>query len=259
MGKYPFKKKTYQERAQPSSRKKLGFLEKHKDYVLRAQDAHQKERQLKKLKRLVQNRNPDEFRFGMEHTHVDSETGEVRRDNNSDEKDSNKYTEDEIKLMQTEDIAYLTMRQTMDLRKAEKLKSTLHYLDQESKNTHTLFVDSDDDNDYEDEEEIVAKKLDTVPELIHSKVMPRTEQLRSESIIVGGSKAADIKTMISNEKSRSKAYREIEAREARAKRIKMLAREMDIKRQLTGTEKKYRVYDKKTGTTQFVWRQERKK
>ena len=260
MGKYPFKKKTYQERAQPSSRRSLGFLEKHKDYVKRAQDHHRKERQLKKLKKLAQNRNPDEFRFGMEHSHVDRETGKWRRDSLTGVKGSNKYSADEIKLMQTEDLAYLTMRQTMDMRKAEKLKSNLHYLDQAPKSTHTLFMDSDDENNpEEDSEEVIARKLDTVPELIHSKVMPKTSQIKDDSIIVGGSKAADIKSMLKNEVTRDKAYKEVAARETRAKRIKVLARELEIKKHLSGTGRKYKLYDRETGGAHFVWRQERKK
>ena len=268
MGKYPFKKKTYQERAQPMARRKLGFLEKHKDYVKRAQDHHKKEKQLLKLKKLAQNRNPDEFRFGMEHTHVDSQTGQRRHDSLRGTKGSNKYSADEIRLMQTEDIAYLTMRQTIDQRKAEKLRANLHDLDMPSASTHTLFVGSDseqEDNECDEkggvmgDEEYIAKKMDTLPELIHTKVMPKTAQLKDGSIVVGGDGAMNLKTMLKNEKDRAKAYKEIKAREARAKRIKVLAREMEIKKQLAGPGKKYKLYDRKTGGANFVWRLERKK
>lgn len=259
MGKNPFKKKTYLERSQPEARRKLGFLEKHKDYVERARNARMKRDQLKKLKRMAQNRNPDEFQFGMEHTHVDEETGLRRRDSLRGVKGSNKYSADEIKAMQTEDLAYLTMRQTMDLRKAERLRSSLHFLDQKSAGTHTLFMDSEDENEDGNEEEIIAKRMDTVPELIHSKVMPKTAQLRSDSIIVGGSESVDVETMLKNEESRVKAYKEVVAREKRAKRIKMLARELEIKKQLAGPGKKVKLYDKKTGGAHFIWRQERKK
>jgi hypothetical protein len=58
-------RRTHRERAQPASRKKLGLLEKHKDYVLRARDYHRKEKRIKSLREKARDRNPDEFYFGM--------------------------------------------------------------------------------------------------------------------------------------------------------------------------------------------------
>lgn len=46
-------------------RQKLGLLEKHKDYVLRAKDYHSKQDRLKKLRGKAALRNEDEFYFGM--------------------------------------------------------------------------------------------------------------------------------------------------------------------------------------------------
>lgn len=57
--------KYHKERHQPRSRKKFGFLEKHKDYVLRARDYHRKQDQLRKLEEKASFRNPDEFYFKM--------------------------------------------------------------------------------------------------------------------------------------------------------------------------------------------------
>ena len=55
----------HKERAQLKSRQKLGLLEKHKDYVLRARDYHRKQRRINALKEKAAFRNPDEFYFGM--------------------------------------------------------------------------------------------------------------------------------------------------------------------------------------------------
>ena len=62
------KRITHKERSQPFSRKKLGFLEKKKDYKLRATDYHKKEKIIKNLKQKAANRNEDEYYFKMANT-----------------------------------------------------------------------------------------------------------------------------------------------------------------------------------------------
>ena len=62
------KTRTYRERSQPKARAKLGMLEKHKDYKLRAVDFHRKEDALKKMKEKAALKNPDEFYFNMVRT-----------------------------------------------------------------------------------------------------------------------------------------------------------------------------------------------
>lgn len=56
---------SHKERSQLSHRAKLGILEKHSDYVLRARDYHSKRDRIKRLKQKVADRNKDEFYFGM--------------------------------------------------------------------------------------------------------------------------------------------------------------------------------------------------
>lgn len=51
-----------------ANRKKLGLLEKHKDYVERARDYHRKEDALNVLRNKARDRNPDEFYFKMVNT-----------------------------------------------------------------------------------------------------------------------------------------------------------------------------------------------
>ncbi|XP_062450275.1 probable U3 small nucleolar RNA-associated protein 11 isoform X2 [Rhea pennata] len=58
----------HRERAQPAARKKLGLLEKKKDYRLRAADYHKKQEALRALQKKALDKNPDEFYFQMTHT-----------------------------------------------------------------------------------------------------------------------------------------------------------------------------------------------
>jgi len=65
------KGKAHKERSQPRARRHKGLLEKKKDYKLRAKDFNLKKRRIKALKRRAALRNPDEFYFGMQHSHIE--------------------------------------------------------------------------------------------------------------------------------------------------------------------------------------------
>jgi len=54
------------ERAQPSKRKKLGILPKHKDYTRRAKSYHRKQEYVRRLLEKAAFKNPDEFYFKMQ-------------------------------------------------------------------------------------------------------------------------------------------------------------------------------------------------
>lgn len=250
-----FKKKVYRERPQLKSRKKLGRLEKHKDYVVRAKEFKEKRRRLKKLKRIAAARNPDEFHFSMQNRRVDQATGESR----SAVPTGREFSAEELRLMQTEDVSYLNMRRAIDLRKAEKLRSVLHAFDTPATSVHTLFVDEEGGGgggggEIETREKL-AERLDTVPEAVFSKVKPRASQLRDEKLVVGGDPDAAVK----GKKAREKRYAEILARKKRANRIAAIAREIEIKKLLSGKGRKWKLVDKETGAAQFIWRQERKR
>lgn len=58
-------KRKYRERVQPGNREKLGFLQKKKDYKIRAKNYHQKEDMLHKMKHKARMKNEDEFYFKM--------------------------------------------------------------------------------------------------------------------------------------------------------------------------------------------------
>lgn len=58
-------RRNHKERGQLTSRRALGFLEKHSDYVKRARDWHSKQDRLQRLKEKAATRNEDEFYFAM--------------------------------------------------------------------------------------------------------------------------------------------------------------------------------------------------
>lgn len=58
-------RRSHKERSQLAHRTKLGFLEKHADYVKRARDYHSKQDRLTRLKQKAAERNKDEFYFSM--------------------------------------------------------------------------------------------------------------------------------------------------------------------------------------------------
>jgi U3 small nucleolar RNA-associated protein 11 len=58
-------RRSHKERSQLAHRSKLGLLEKHKDYVLRARDYRSKRERIRTLRLKAESRNRDEFYFGM--------------------------------------------------------------------------------------------------------------------------------------------------------------------------------------------------
>ncbi|KAI1029026.1 hypothetical protein LB505_009258 [Fusarium chuoi] len=110
-------RRPHRERAQPLERRRLGLLEKHKDYSLRAKDFNKKKAQLKNLKDKAAERNEDEFYFGMmSRKGPGSRIQDGKRWSGMVEGDrGNKAMDVEtVRLLKTQDIGYIrTMRQVV--------------------------------------------------------------------------------------------------------------------------------------------------
>lgn len=110
-------RRSHRERAQPRERQRLGLLEKHKDYALRAKDYAKKKTQLKALRRKAVDRNEDEFYFGMmSRGGPTSFASRGKRWNGTVEGDrGNKaMSVDAVRLLKTQDVGYVrTMRNVL--------------------------------------------------------------------------------------------------------------------------------------------------
>lgn len=240
------------------------MLEKHKDYVQRAQDFHQKQRQLKRLERKAENRNPDEFRFAMENTRLDTATGHTQQLASRREREhAAAHAADEQRLLQTQDIAYLEMRRAVDLHRAARLRAELHGLDEPVRGTHTLFVDDDDAERVRTAPApaaAVADMLDTLPELLETRARPSLAALSGRtSVVVGGAPSGTLAPAALE--NRRRRYLELRAREQRAARLGELAHDLELQRALAAQPRggcSRKLVDS-SGRVSVVWRQERKK
>ena len=101
------KTRTYRERAQPKARAKLGMLEKHKDYVKRARDFHQKEDAINKMKEKASFKNQDEFYFKMQKSRTKDGVAQLKKLDKG-------LTMDAVKILKSQDLGYVTMKATAE-------------------------------------------------------------------------------------------------------------------------------------------------
>ncbi|KAG5040620.1 hypothetical protein JHK82_012741 [Glycine max] len=204
-------RRAHKERSQPSSRKKFGLLEKHKDYVQRAKAFHKKEGTLRKLREKAANRNEDEFYFKMVRTKTVDGV-------HKPESEANKYTQQELMLMKTQDMGYILQKIQSERNKIERLTASLHSIDKQPVNKHVLFA----------EEREEAKELES--QYQKSKI-PFT----SEDIPAG------IK------RKTAQSYQELEARRSRLNQLEKIYMDMAMQKELQNAEKGYSIYEQKKG------------
>ncbi|GAQ88086.1 U3 small nucleolar RNA-associated protein 11 [Klebsormidium nitens] len=223
------KRRTHKERSQPSDRKRFGLLEKHKDYVLRARDYHKKEEAIRVLKEKAASRNPDEFYFKMQNSQTVGGIHIGRKD------EKNKYTQEQLRLMKTQDIGYVLNRAQEERKKVERMQATLHGLGRERQNKKVLFVDEGED---------VGDRL------------PSGSGQQED-----GSALSVLPKRI--EKRRQAAYRELRERKERAESMSHIANKMLLQKELMGKGRKRKLTPEEVENpgkgSVFKWKRERKK
>ncbi|KAL9440609.1 hypothetical protein AB3S75_019305 [Citrus x aurantiifolia] len=244
-------RRAHKERAQPQSRKKFGRLEKHKDYVVRAKAYHKKEETIWRLKEKAAFRNPDEFYFKMIKTKtVDGVHGL--------ESQANKYTQEELMLMKTQDIGYIlqnlllycvygaykdclfnyirhiSLKNYFLVQKIEKLNTMLHSLDSNLSSRHVYYA--------EDREE--AKEIKYISG-------------RKATLLVFD----DIPDHINRKTAAS--YRELEGRKKRVQELEKLFMDMPLQKELQKKGRKRKLNEEEivcpSSKPVYKWRSERKR
>ncbi|BAT84895.1 U3 small nucleolar RNA-associated protein [Vigna angularis] len=219
--------RAHKERSQPSARKKFGLLEKHKDYVQRAKAFHKKEDTLRKLREKAANRNEDEFYFKMVRTKIVDGV-------HIPESEANKYTQEELMLMKTQDMGYILQKVQSERKKIERLAALLHSIDNPPANKHVFFV--------EDREE--AKEL-------QSRYSKSEIPLTIDNILPGIKRKTD------------RSYKELEARKDRLSQLEKIYMDMAMKKELQKSGRKRKLTEDEivcpTSQPVYKWRAERKR
>lgn len=239
------KRREHKERGQLQERKKLGLLEKHKDYVKRARDYNKKQDRIKTMQVKASFRNPDEFYFRMNTTRT--EDGVHVSENNH----HTGLSADALKVLKTQDLAYLHMKRSVDLRKAEKLNDALHFIDAPKGNKHVVFVDSDAQLASFD----VAEHFDTVPELVDRSY----NRLRKETLkTLALPDIQSVKEVKKRAKERDGVYRELNNRLQRAATLNRMRAKLDLELKVQAKGKKIKVKSAEDGQPAvYRWKKQR--
>lgn len=255
-------RRVHKERAQPAARKRLGHLEKHKDYVKRAKDYHKKEDAIQKLHRKAYFKNEDEFSFGMLSRH--QKNGRLRSK-------AEHLTEPELQLVDSQDARYIGMREQMDRKECERIKNRLHFLGSAKPKQHLLFVD-EEDNAADATNGGVAlsgaaptrrRKLKDLGVLTHPGADPALLRRR----LGGPLRALELEPGALNPSAAIElshearaSYRELLQRQERLKRLTNVREELELRRHMRTKGRRTKVADAADGKpASFRWDAERKR
>lgn len=224
----------------------MGLLEKKKDYKLRAEDYRKKQNTLAALRKKALEKNPDEFYFNMISSKL--EDGVHVMKTNEEE-----VTEEQKKLMRSQDIKYVEMKRVAEAKKIERLKGELHILDAEckQKNKHTFFVDSKKEVQTFD----LASHLNTAPELLDRVYNRPTLQTLETKTIKGAVEPEKIKKLA---RQRRHQYKILSQRIDREKKMFVISQKIQSRKDLQDKNKKVKV-KKETLYTAAIYKFESKR
>merc|ERR1712224_655522 len=154
----------------------------------------------------------------------------------------------ELKLLDSQDAKYITMREQMDKKAVERRSEQLHFLDADKPNRHTIFVDDDDFTGRgvsgapssssvtpaPTAESLrhfdVAGYFDTHPALLGRKAnRPTRHQLES-----GAFTAGDEEEQAAIDHAARRSYRELLHRQERAQKLGLVRQELELRQHMRG-------------------------
>ena len=219
--------------------------------MLRARDFHKKEAAIKTLRRKAEERNPDEFYFAMEHART---KGGVHV-SSSDTR--NKYTNEQIRLMKTQDVGYLMHKSQAERSKVERLQQNLHLVGQPApERKHIVFVDDEKELEKFDP----AAHFDTPADLLDRAFnRPRNEQLLKPIVVSSTGSESLEKTLQKAEKLRKLAYDELEKRKSRESSLKAVADHLEMQKMTMSAGRRVKLKDAPSSKPVYRWKAERKR
>ncbi|XP_053310540.1 probable U3 small nucleolar RNA-associated protein 11 [Spea bombifrons] len=227
------RQREHKERSQPGFRKNLGLLEKKKDYKLRADDYRKKRNVLNALRKKALDRNPDEFYFKMTSTKLQDGVHAIKQP-------TEEYTDEQLKVMRSQDIKYVELKRVSEAKKIERLKSELHLLDAEGnqKNKHTFFCDTKKEVRQFD----LAARLNTVPELVNRVYNRPTVETLQKTAITGATQSGHLKKLA---QQRKRQYEILKQRIERERKMFVISQKIQTRKDLMDKRQKKKV---KSGT-----------
>ena len=168
-------------------------------------------------------KNPNEFYFKMINTELKDGVHQCQ------ENAAPAYTDEQLRLIATQDIKYIQYKRQLELRKIEKLRSSLHLIDTAQDvrpNSHKIFVDT-----RQEKKEFDASKYFGGQELEetgpYERRSTRLSHLPQVVLPSGGDDTG-------KKESAKSAYRELQSRLKRVEQLTIVLEKMQTKKRLMG-------------------------
>lgn len=173
--------------------------------------------------------------------------------------EANKYTQEQLRLMKTQDVGYLSMKSQAEKKKVEKMQESLHLIGAPvQERRHVVFVEDGAEVKKFDPETY----FDTPADLLErSYNRPRKAQLAEGPLVLGSRTASGAVTAKSAEKRKAAAYRELLQRQSRQGALSGASQRLEYQKQVMGNGRKRKLAPEEANGQSgiFRWKTERKR